>query len=891
MTIASVRGGVKQYRTKGKVRPAWGPSRASPPRHLDTASDRSSIGGVEEASPSDLQLDPGAQGHVVGSFVESSRTQIASTNDDVHQRYCVEDCSSFAERKSSESMVVETEVPAGQEGPGIACTISSATDVATGSPHDPSRHRCMPGSPTRHSIVLGVGTAIGESPQNQELGYQAPELEVRSDFAAGNEGVGLGNLQVSKVFTSERSDVSTPTSVHPSFEKPTKRAFSECIFSSNGACSETPKPDLHGPLHSKRGCTSISEQGGGIEGHLHVPNAQIPRNDEGVYRPHACSEGISSTDSPFADGFSQIDEKTHILQLYSTLGLGEGPLRHGFGRETLGSLLSPIQFSDLRFGLASELSSVTASVKTWSSGSISSDSSVDGEVFRPPSVRSNRKLAPITTNILDVGSILRWDTDGEFREVHQYIADYDRFKSLFTQSPIRHLRRSKILPSNIELLINYDVLEHTETFACCLGSFQVPKKGDEDRFIGDASPLNKIQQKPMKALIPQLHEVLHELMQRKYFFSVDAVSFFYQFLIEDERIRSFFTFAMNRKRGRPLLMRLRRLCMGWKFSPCIAQRAARVILKKIALEANSQGISHTSFVWIDNFLFGTDTFQDAQRLQLIVKDVFKQCNLEHHPFSEISTTLHALGFEISFGMCRHSTKFIEHFKNATLRETATYRDVAIFIGNCIWTIYARQLPLCFFPSVVETLRAMHVRMPRKKGCWDLPLDKSIFYGSVPRLVHETQHLRDTCCHSWTVQKPPSGTWTELHSDAMVDETGATWAWTSGDAVYQGVFDFTSHIFIHELIAACQSLLDVAKQNPHGKAMLFSDNTAVVFALRAAHSGNVVADQILERFYSMLPQTFFFKIAHVCSDFNMADPYTRGQRGHRGSTLAQSTTWG
>ena len=73
----------------------------------------------------------------------------------------------------------------------------------------------------------------------------------------------------------------------------------------------------------------------------------------------------------------------------------------------------------------------------------------------------------------------------------------------------------------------------------------------------------------------------------------------------------------------------------------------------------------------------------------------------------------------------------------------------------------------------------------------------------------------------------------------------------------------------------QCLLDIASADPYCKVALGTDNTAAMFALRAGHSGNGYADRMLHKFYYSLPSTFSFKVFHVDTALNRADPFTRG----------------
>ena len=271
------------------------------------------------------------------------------------------------------------------------------------------------------------------------------------------------------------------------------------------------------------------------------------------------------------------------LQMWSDLSLGDGPLLQGLGRTPPSeptSWMSPSVM--LRAGAISDphLFHLKASTIASSSGSPSSSCSIGGKRVKAPSDRSSGRLAPLSSNIVNTSVIESWDTENEFKEVSKLLKDVDEFKKLFcAELPDSHLRRSKMSAENQTILIEGDTIEESDEYRCVMSVFQVPKKED-DRFIGDATPINKAQKQPPSANIPKAHDALSGLLQRTFLFSVDAVNYFYQFLFEDPEIRKFFCMAFNKRRGRPLLRRMRRIPMGWKYSPCIGQRASNVIARE-----------------------------------------------------------------------------------------------------------------------------------------------------------------------------------------------------------------------------------------------------------------------------------------------------------------------
>ena len=171
------------------------------------------------------------------------------------------------------------------------------------------------------------------------------------------------------------------------------------------------------------------------------------------------------------------------------------------------------------------------------------------------------------------------------------------------------------------------------------------------------------------------------------------------------------------------------------------------------------------------------------------------------------------------GTLRHSDKFQLAFRELSRSTTfdSSLRDLSRYLGHCVWTCYARSVPLCLYPSIISTLREIHLLITRSVK-WDAPSRLS-----VTRLLSETNELVSQSSVAFAMPSVSAGLWLEAYSDAAVDEHGATWAFVSGDHVSQGTFEFTSHIFIHELLAASLALLAAAQQQPNGQTVLFVDN--------------------------------------------------------------------
>lgn len=330
--------------------------------------------------------------------------------------------------------------------------------------------------------------------------------------------------------------------------------------------------------------------------------------------------------------------------------------------------------------------------------------------------------------------------------------------------------------------------------------------------------------------------------------------------------------------------------MGWKHAPCIAQRTSLVIADRIMTLAAERGIDCIVRVWVDNFIFGAHDLREAKLVWDIAVSVFTECNLEMHPRTEFKHDIDVLGCHLSHSKMRHSDKFCTSFVTAlesiTFPLCPTYREIGKVLGNISWSVFVRHLPLACFPEtrLMMSLIAVHIAQGAK---WDDPCTLDTL-----ELVAEAKTFADTVPEPFPIMEEgdPCHPFVEMFSDAMVDSVEATWAYTSGSHSEQGTFDTMMDIFIHELLAACYALQDAACRDPTCHVVLFTDNSGVVHAMRAGHSGNGIADFILKEFFETLPLTFTFNIAHISGDFNPADRFTRGAVATRSGDWL-FTRWG
>ena len=228
-----------------------------------------------------------------------------------------------------------------------------------------------------------------------------------------------------------------------------------------------------------------------------------------------------------------------------------------------------------------------------------------------------------------------------------FIRDISIFESRFHTPPDHSSRRSSILESNRTLLEDWETVDSLDlsSIRCFLKCFQVPKSNVvEDRFIIDGTPLNRCSLKPPEMHLPRLHTVLEGVSHCLYAFTVDAVSYFYQFEVCPE-IRKYFGLAFNRRRGRAFLRRFARMPMGWLNSPCIGQRTSLALLRELKARCAKIGITdYFSTVWLDNFIFAGNNLAELEIICRIFLEVCLEASVQLHPPTPISSEVSILGF-------------------------------------------------------------------------------------------------------------------------------------------------------------------------------------------------------------------------------------------------------
>jgi len=309
--------------------------------------------------------------------------------------------------------------------------------------------------------------------------------------------------------------------------------------------------------------------------------------------------------------------------------------------------------------------------------------------------------------------VRRLAEDG-LKDVLAPIMDVDAFEALFADgSPLRRRRPlSREMLRHRRNLIENDVVEPVviplptgrrrpvaERFLLLTwcATFLVRKKNGSGRFIVDARPINSAQKPPPDMGLPRIGAIIRDVLRHDRAAKTDGVSYFYQFPLASG-IRPYFKIRLSGKRGHYANLQLKRMPMGWKYAPMIAQRVSNHLI---------DGLGRA---WLDDFiLLGTQESFSENRAQFL--DRLRHYNVEVDDVELAPTEqLKALGLEFDLVSKRYRldpdwvAKRSDHL-DAYMASTGptTVRHFLEVMGCLIWASYACKIPLavCGMPTHLQ----------------------------------------------------------------------------------------------------------------------------------------------------------------------------------------------
>jgi hypothetical protein len=468
---------------------------------------------------------------------------------------------------------------------------------------------------------------------------------------------------------------------------------------------------------------------------------------------------------------------------------------------------------------------------------------------------NNLMIAETTRNLIDLNALMR--DSPELRQLLTLITDEGAFLQLFhstgtgedTRRPI-----SRGMAKHRNRLRELDVLEDcgSDETGYYMKLFLVEKKNGEGRIIGDARPLNEAQIEPPPMMLPDLHKLIAEILTAKHVALCDGKSFFYQFLFAPE-IRKYFRVRLGETRGDVFHMRLVRLCMGWKFSPCIAQRVANFLTR------------HLGHAWVDNFIITARNEEEFAKNTAEFRSRLKEYNVavdDESLSAQTRFTTLGIEFDLSTSSYRLAAEWLAR-KTTQVRELATatscsVRDFLRSAGAIIWYHHVTCLPLWMHAEVLGTLQRVC-----SKGLRDL--DETV---TLPQSTRDDllRWAHTTAANDWRQPRPPNSPQEFIITDAS--STGGAWMSIVNERFLRGDM---WHRDDHEIIFLAELDALIRARPTTDDPLFVNDNAAVTATIAKGHSGSYTANiRCRQRFGPERP-----RISQISTNIMAADRHSRG----------------
>jgi hypothetical protein len=478
-------------------------------------------------------------------------------------------------------------------------------------------------------------------------------------------------------------------------------------------------------------------------------------------------------------------------------------------------------------------------------------------------------LAETTTNLIDLQKLQQDDPGLSW--ILGYITDPCKFAEIIQPPDVapekRHRPLSRGMQRHSKKLSDYDIVEPiTCEEAWWLSSpvgaalmtilvctvFLVRKKNNTGRLIFDARRVNRRMTRPPPMELPRIHDVIRRILSWESAAQCDGVSYFYQFGLHRD-IRPAFRARLAGGRGTINEVQLRRMPMGWTWSPCIAQRVSNHLVRDVGV------------AWVDNFIIGATTLESFEEKRKTFKERLLRYNVAVDDDTlKPSSDFTALGlhFDLENKRYRLTTNAIEKLQATANTEMCTYREYLVLLGTLVWSDYALAKPLW---CRAEALAAMREITKKCGGRYDEPCT----WPDYARLDLD-RWVSDTIKNEW--RSAPAAKGIASFEDLIFSDSSGTecaWLRLKNGTVLEGdqwTRKDNHHIYIGELLAL------TAGAQRHPKLPFITDNLPLKHTLLKGHSSSYMANCILrDTFGDSWPTTGWVDTLN-----QLADPYTRGK---------------
>jgi hypothetical protein len=472
------------------------------------------------------------------------------------------------------------------------------------------------------------------------------------------------------------------------------------------------------------------------------------------------------------------------------------------------------------------------------------------------------ELAQIVVETIDMAK-LRQDAPRDLLNLLDMLDNVHTFEAQLRKDVRRPpgLRRgtSRHMSRHLTNLIRWGVVRPTNTVSAITNLFTVPKKDGSLRLVCDGRKVNKLMNQPPKMDLPEIHNIIDFLLASRYFCTVDGKSFFYQFPIS-EGVGGYFSANLAGSRGSFTPVSLTRMPMGWSWAPAIAQRTANFLLQDEADE-------HLGKAWVDNFVFAGDTEKACwDKFSRFLQKADKvNLSLDSRSPEVVSRgILLGMEFDLESSRYRMAPSWVEELPHGLLPHS-TPRQLYRITGSCIWSGYARRVPLCRFAPAIESVRRIATLIASGID-WDTPV-----HFNPSEVSSVNAWLEETRANEWAFR--PVKVTHEEH--VWSDASNSQWAWLREDREErlirgaQGIFEedmLSWHIFIKEAFAANHAVTR-SKGIPR---ILMIDNLPLVWSIKKKFCSNKLVNSWFTEW-----DWENISVEWVPTQVQKADKYTRG----------------
>jgi hypothetical protein len=239
---------------------------------------------------------------------------------------------------------------------------------------------------------------------------------------------------------------------------------------------------------------------------------------------------------------------------------------------------------------------------------------------QPPSVKRNDlEMDDTPRSRINLKKIVEDEPEmwNYLKEIMSPAAFLAVFVPSFDMKACRMPRRiSRGMLRHLPKMIQNDLVDaDPDVVLAALTVFLVAKKSGLGRFIHNCKWLNEQQTSPGQMGLPMMKEWIRTILSWDYANQCDGDGYFYQFVFHKE-IRPWFGMRLAAERGKIAEVVMKRMSMGWKFSPRIAQRTSNFLMNDLGL------------AWVDNFGWGGDTEEEFYRKSKILAGRFQRYNVK-----------------------------------------------------------------------------------------------------------------------------------------------------------------------------------------------------------------------------------------------------------------------